>query len=770
MAVFLLPVTPAFSAEADLSWTGLSQEYDGQLKSPLVTTEPPNLEVTQEYFPRSNSEVLFQRIPSIDQPSYPSYGLNGKSDIGLGDLVDLEIDNQRLESVDVVMVNFAQAASWPQLAEENSEGYFHPLTLTVYRVLGDDLFLVTEKTQDVLIPWRPATLDDGGEYPYGATAFRARFNFTEEKFLAGNLALVISYNTNQGGPAPLGVAGPYDTLNVALNDDTPLVGSDDNPSRVVRQTASRIYQSGAFGARAPMFVVRGFPASPVTGQPIEAGGYLVRATIDDGDFTAEAYENFEITPQEVELDLLGVRQVADGSPKTIEVAEIPEGSTVEVVFAKRDDLPVEEGLYPFFVRLSGGNFSGSRSGVMRLVADGDTSPPVITLTGSASVTIEAGSEYTDAGATAFDTLDGTIPVEVDNKVNTQVPGSYLVSFTATDAAGNYAVEVTRTVIVEDTSPPVITLTGSASVTIEAGAEYADAGATASDTLDGAIAVEVDNKVNTQVPGSYLVSFTATDAAGNYAVEVTRTVIVQDTLPPVITLTGSASVTIEAGADYADAGATASDTLDGAIAVVVDNTVNTQVPGSYVVSFTATDAAGNAAVEVTRTVIVEDTLPPVITLIGSASVTIEAGADYADAGATASDTLDGAIAVVVDNKVNTQVPGSYLVSFMATDAAGNAAVEVTRTVIVEETNTLPLVIISISTTANGDVSLTWNSREGQTYAILAKDDLNGSDISLWDELDGSIESQGASTTAVISSEVITSITDTGKIFFRVRKQG
>jgi capsid protein len=87
--------------------------------------------------------------------------------------------------------------------------------------------------------------------------------------------------------------------------------------------------------------------------------------------------------------------------------------------------------------------------------------------------------------------------------------------------------------------------------------------------------------------------------------------------------------------------------------------------------------------------------------------------------------------------------------------------------VEETNTLPLVITSISAAANGDVSLTWNSREGQTYAILAKDNLNESDISLWDELDGSIESQGASTTAVISSGVITSITDTGRIFFRVR---
>ena len=94
-------------------------------------------------------------------------------------------------------------------------------------------------------------------------------------------------------------------------------------------------------------------------------------------------------------------------------------------------------------------------------------------------------------------------------------------------------------------------------------------------------------------------------------------------------------------------------------------------------------------------------------------------------------------------------------------------EVTRTVIVEDT--LPPVVTSISTSANGDVLLTWNSREGQSYAILANEDLNESDISLWNELDGSIESQGASTTAVISSEVVHSITDTGRIFFRVRKR-
>ena len=178
-----------------------------------------------------------------------------------------------------------------------------------------------------------------------------------------------------------------------------------------------------------MFVVRGFPASPATGQPIEAGGYLVRATVDDDDFTAEAYENFEITPQKFELELLGVRQVADGSPKTIEVANIPEGSSVEVVFAKRDDFPVEEGLYPFFVRLSGGNFFGSRSGVMRLVAEEDTSPLVITsisttTNGDVSLTwnsreeqayaILAKDDLNGSDISLWDELDGSIESQGDS--------------------------------------------------------------------------------------------------------------------------------------------------------------------------------------------------------------------------------------------------------------------------------------------------------------------------------------------------------------------
>ena len=92
---------------------------------------------------------------------------------------------------------------------------------------------------------------------------------------------------------------------------------------------------------------------------------------------------------------------------------------------------------------------------------------------------------------------------------------------------------------------------------------------------------------------------------------------KDTTAPVITLTGANPQVIEALTAYVELGATASDNRDGDLsnAIVIDaSQVDTAVPGSYAVTYSATDAAGNRGTT-TRTVRVEDTTPPVITLMG-----------------------------------------------------------------------------------------------------------------------------------------------------------
>ena len=72
-------------------------------------------------------------------------------------------------------------------------------------------------------------------------------------------------------------------------------------------------------------------------------------------------------------------------------------------------------------------------------------------------------------------------------------GSYTVTYNVSDTVGNAATQVTRTVNVVDTTVPVITLSGDATVTIWVGAVYIDAGATATDNYDGNITDKYYNR-------------------------------------------------------------------------------------------------------------------------------------------------------------------------------------------------------------------------------------------------------------------------------------
>ncbi len=84
----------------------------------------------------------------------------------------------------------------------------------------------------------------------------------------------------------------------------------------------------------------------------------------------------------------------------------------------------------------------------------DTTAPVITLGGAAVMNVELKSAFTDPGATAVDVVSAVVTVTRTGTVNTNVAGSYTLSYVATDAAGNTST-ATRTVIVADTQPPVI---------------------------------------------------------------------------------------------------------------------------------------------------------------------------------------------------------------------------------------------------------------------------------------------------------------------------
>ncbi len=78
----------------------------------------------------------------------------------------------------------------------------------------------------------------------------------------------------------------------------------------------------------------------------------------------------------------------------------------------------------------------------------DTTPPVITLNGNASVSVGYGKEYIEAGAKAMDAVDGEVTVSISGEVNTTVPATYTITYTASDNSGNQS-QQSRTVTVQE---------------------------------------------------------------------------------------------------------------------------------------------------------------------------------------------------------------------------------------------------------------------------------------------------------------------------------
>lgn len=263
--------------------------------------------------------------------------------------------------------------------------------------------------------------------------------------------------------------------------------------------------------------------------------------------------------------------------------------------------------------------------------------------------------------------------------------SDIFTYVANNGANSNVATVTISII-NTNDTPVLTLNGNNPVNLVAGEAYNESGASATDEEDNNAALTASisiggDVVDSNTPGTYVVTYNVTDSGGAAASQITRTVIVAANDPPVITLVGPATVNLNIGDNYVEQGANAIDPEEGPVPVNIGgDTVNTNVAGTYVVTYDASDSFGNNAVQVTRTVNVNS--PPVITVLGDNPTQVNQGENYVDAGATATDQEDGDLtsSIVTDNPVDTNVPGSYTVTYTVTDSAG-ATDNQTRTVTV-----------------------------------------------------------------------------------------
>ncbi len=275
----------------------------------------------------------------------------------------------------------------------------------------------------------------------------------------------------------------------------------------------------------------------------EFEGYV--PVIPEKKLTATATEN-----QQDQVSGIGSQnQIASNTPNKEEIRQIVQETVAEILAQKEGDTQ------PSPSQPSGSNDAS------------DTEPPVITINGNNPAIIDVGSTYVDLGATVTDNRNNNLGItyQVNGvtvtsiSIDTSTDVTYTITYSATDQAGNTGT-ATRTVIVgsggdqvdeapssnevveteaatstesesvstpADTTAPIITILGEQSVTVTQGGVYTDQGATASDDGDGDITSSIitESNVNTEVAGTYSVTYSVSDVAGNTSSK-TRSVIVE----------------------------------------------------------------------------------------------------------------------------------------------------------------------------------------------------------------------------------------------------
>ncbi len=309
----------------------------------------------------------------------------------------------------------------------------------------------------------------------------------------------------------------------------------------------------------------------------------------------------------------------------------------------------------------------------------DTTPPKITP--PKDIRAEATSLTDNAVELGNATATDIEPVTITNNSTKAFPlGKTVVLWTATDEAGNKA-NATQIVDVVDTTPPKIT--APPQIEIEATSLNNNTIQLGTPAVTDLQHVTVtNNKPETFQLGMTTVTWTAVDTSGNTA-NATQSVIVKDTTPPSILV--PKDITIEATSLKDNSVPIEKANATDAVSVVsVKGDAPSTFPiGKTVITWTATDEAGNKA-NATQIVDVVDTTPPKITppkdIRAEATSLTDNAVELGNATATDIEPV-----TITNNSTKAFPLGKTVVLWTATDEAGNKA---NATQIVDVVDTTP----------------------------------------------------------------------------------
>lgn len=200
--------------------------------------------------------IVYDTLPSALPPNLPSLGYQATQTAEFGGLVQLDGPGLTLTTATVALSDWATKSTYETVG--TSAGFNMGFTLNLYNVgAGNSVgALFATDTITAFVPWRPEAsggCPSGGYLGSDGTCYSGSLSTITFDLTGvidpGQLIYGLAYNTQTWGYKPIGVAGPYDSLNFALSTTGPTVGSQPLPDTAYwnTSTAANYTDGGAAG-------------------------------------------------------------------------------------------------------------------------------------------------------------------------------------------------------------------------------------------------------------------------------------------------------------------------------------------------------------------------------------------------------------------------------------------------------------------------------------------------------------------------------------------
>ena len=357
---------------------------------------------------------------------------------------------------------------------------------------------------------------------------------------------------------------------------------------------------------------------------------------------------------------------------------------------------------------------GNTTTQVQMIYVNDTTAPEFS--GDATITVSC-NEFDANGiyVTATDNCgDATITILYDEPTGVGCGNSVIRHYAANDGCTNSSY-FNQTIVVTDSEEPIAS-NDPVDATYGCNESWSPAVVTFSDNCDAEVAViSLIEETGTQCNMVYHYTWTATDDCGNETV-VDQFITVLDETAPVFNVE-SASFNAECGAEVSLPAVSAIDNCGGEVTITSSESI---VPGNCannytaVTTYTASDVCGNTA-SIAFTVNYNDTTAPVWSADNLAAFTYECDQNAEVVQPIATDVCSTVDYLYTDGPVNSNgCTGSFVRSWIASDACGNATAAFDQTITFEDT-TEPVLV-----GCPGDVTLSCDAAVPAAAEVTATD--------------------------------------------------